>query len=53
MEGLYSDISKKVTKGTSDAEIRALIDSHADLDAAKAQIDHEDEINSIFKPDSV
>mmetsp|Transcript_10788 Transcript_10788/g.10910 ORF Transcript_10788/g.10910 Transcript_10788/m.10910 type:complete len:169 (+) Transcript_10788:416-922(+) len=50
---LYEALSTKVKKECSDAEILAVVESLADKEASQGSIENIDEINEIFKDDSI
>lgn len=50
---LYSDLGSKVNQNSTDAEIRQIVEAHADQDAAKAKVEQEEVISAIFKNDSI
>ena len=53
IDALKAEISSKVTAGHSNEDIDAIIDSFSDHSAKEIDIENYDEINAIFKPDSV
>jgi len=50
---LYSELVHHVKKNSSDKHIIEIVNAHSDLSAANENIEHLDEINSVFMPDSI
>lgn len=53
IEPLYRDLAERVRPTSSNQDIEAIVRSHSDPSAGSTPIPHQDEINSIFREDSV
>jgi enoyl-CoA hydratase len=53
MEALYSNLKEKVKPISSNTDIEAIVSSFSDASPKSEPIPNLEEINSIFKPDSI